>query len=169
MRRALGQHVRRNAVDEILRHQAGGEHPAPGLHALGKLDLARAELNREQRLNALGHRVYLMLICWPVPGGVLTLALRRGGLKVTRVGATDDQSFQTWPTVARRDCAWCALADTCAGAELSVPADHHDRAVRGARVARRAGARPCRDAAGADRPEHHRREQTEALPLARSR
>jgi tripartite-type tricarboxylate transporter receptor subunit TctC len=25
-----------------------------------------------------------MLICWPVPGGVLTLALRRDGLKVTR-------------------------------------------------------------------------------------
>ena len=93
MRRALGQHVRRDAVDKILRHQAGGEDPAPGFHALRELDLARAELDREQRLYALGHRVRLMLICWPVPGGVLTLALRRDRLKVARAGATDDQSF----------------------------------------------------------------------------
>src|SRR6202035_3618640 len=115
MRRVLGQHVRRDAVDEILRHQAGGEDPAPGFHALGELDLASAELDRQQRLYALGHRVRLMLICWPVPGGVLTLALRRDGLKVTRAGATDDQSvqtwlLQTWPAAARRAGTQRALA-----------------------------------------------------------
>src|SRR3984957_12844861 len=96
MRRPLGQHVRRDAIDEILRHQAGGEDPAPGFHPLRELDLACAELDREQRFYALGHRVRLMLIWWPVPGGVLTLALRRDGLKVTHAGATDDPSFQTW-------------------------------------------------------------------------
>src|SRR5580704_51569 len=96
MGRALGQHVRRDAVGKILRHQAGGKDPAPGFHALGELDLARAELNREQRFYALGHRVRLMLIWWPVPGGISTLALRRDRLKVTRAGATDDQSLQTW-------------------------------------------------------------------------
>src|ERR1700724_555773 len=119
MRRVLGQHVRRDAVGKILRHQAGGEDPAPGFHALGELDLARAELDREQRLYALGHRVHLMLICWPVPGGVLTLALRRDGLKVVRAGATDDPSFQTCSAVARRACAWRALAGAGAGAKLS--------------------------------------------------
>src|ERR1700692_4603399 len=96
MGRALGEDVRRDAVDEILRHQASGKDPAPGFHALRELDLARAELDREQRLYALGHRVRLMLICWPVPGGDLTLALRRDGLKVAHAGATDDQPFQTW-------------------------------------------------------------------------
>src|SRR5580698_3428141 len=129
MRRALGQHVRRDAVDEILRHQAGGEDPAPGLHALRKLDLARAELDRKQRLYALGHRVCLMLIWWPVPGGALTLALRRDGLKVTRAGATDDQSFPTCSAVAWSACARCALAGAGAGTKLSGAADHHDRAV----------------------------------------
>src|SRR5580704_18620991 len=116
MRRALGQHIGRDAVDEILRHQAGGEHPAPGFHALGELDLARAELDREQRLYALGHRIRLMLICWPVPGGVLTLALRRDGLKVARAGATDDQSFQTWPAALRRAGVRRTLAGAGAGA-----------------------------------------------------
>src|SRR5580704_2050026 len=125
MRRALGQHIRRDAVDEILRHHAGGEHPAPGFHALGELDLARAELDRQQRLYALGHRVRLMLIWWPVPGGVLTLALRRDGLKVARAGATDDQSVQTCPADVRRACARRALAGARAGAELPGAADHH--------------------------------------------
>src|SRR3984957_17472914 len=110
MRRALGQHVRRDAVDKILRHQAGGEHPAPGFHPLRELDLARAELDRKQRLYALGHRVRLMLIWCPVPGGTLTLALRRDGLKVAYAGATDDQSFQTCSAVARRAGTRCALA-----------------------------------------------------------
>src|ERR1700722_4809132 len=161
MGRALGQHVRRDAVDEILRHQAGGEHPAPGFHALRKLDLARTELDRKQQLYALGHRVRLMLICWPGPGGVLTLALRRDGLKVTRAGATDDQSvqtwppetwlLQTWPAALRRAGTQRALAGAGAGAKLSGAADHHDRAVRGRRLDRRAGARPRRDVAGADR------------------
>src|SRR5271154_5448456 len=134
MRRALGKDVRRDAVDEILRHQAGGEHPAPGFHPLRKLDLARAELDREQRLYALGHRVRLMLIWWPVPGGVLTLALRRDRLKVTHAGARDDQSFQTCFAVAWSAGARRALAGAGAGAELSGAADHHDRAVRGRRL-----------------------------------
>src|SRR5580704_4460693 len=167
MRRPLSQYVRRDTVDEILRHQAGGKDPAPSFHALGELDLARAELDREQRLYALGHRVRLMLIWWPGPGGVSTLALRRDGLKVTRAGATDDPSFQTWLAALRRACAWRALVVTSVGAELPVAADHHDRAVRGRRLDRRAGARPCRDAAGTDRPEHHRREQTGRLRHAR--
>src|SRR5579862_9410147 len=159
MRRALGQHLRRDAIGEILRHQPGGEHPAPGFHALGELDLACAELDRQQRLYALGHRCRLMLIWWPVPGGVLTLALRRDGLKVTRGGATDDQFVQTWPATLRRAAVWRTLASAGAGAELPRAADHHDRAVRGWWLDRRAGARACRDAAGADRPEHHCREQ----------
>src|SRR3984957_6754532 len=163
MRRALGQHVRRDAVDKILRHQASGEHPPPGFHPLRELDLACAELAREQRLYALGHRVRLMLIWWPVPGGTLTLALRRDRLKVTR-GATDDQSFQTWllrnwRDLARRAGTRCALAGASAGAELPGAAYQHDRAVRGRRLDRRAGARSRRDVAGADRPEHRGREQ----------
>ena len=40
MRCALRKHVRRDAVDEILPHQPGGEDPTAGLHALGELDLA---------------------------------------------------------------------------------------------------------------------------------
>src|SRR5580704_876568 len=104
-----------------------------------------------------------MMICGTVSGGILTLALRRDGLKVTRAGATDDQSFQTWlfqtwPAALRRSRARHALAGTGAGAELSGAADHHDRAVRGRWLDRRAGARSCRDAAGADRPEHRGRE-----------
>src|SRR5580704_14145438 len=174
MGRALGKDVRGDAVDKILRHQAGGEDPTPGFHALGKLDLARAELDREQRLYALGHPVRLMLIWWPVPGGVLTLALRRDGLKVTHAGATDDPSFQTWLiqtwlAALRRADARRALAGASAGAELPGAADHHDRAVRGRRLDRRAGARSRRDAAGADRPEHHRREQAGRLRHARRR
>src|ERR1700736_5373246 len=97
-------------------------------------------------------------------GRAWTLALRRDGLKVTRAGATDDQSIQTWllqtwPAALRRAGARRTLAGTSAGAELSDAADHHDRAVRGRRLDRRAGARSCRDAAGADRPEHRGREQ----------
>ena len=46
MRRALRQHVRRDAVLEVLRHHAGGEHPAAGLHALRELDLARRRARR---------------------------------------------------------------------------------------------------------------------------
>src|SRR6202166_1395726 len=112
MRRALGQHVRRDAVDKILRLQPGGEHPAPGFHPLRKLDLARAELDREQRLYALGHRVRLMMIWLPVPGGVLTLALRRDRLKVTRAGATHDQSVQTCTAALYRAGARRALGGT---------------------------------------------------------
>src|ERR1700730_12195404 len=104
-----------------------------------------------------------MLIWWPVPGGVLTLALRRDRLKVTRAGATDDHSFQIWPAAARRTSAWRALADASAGAKLTVATDHHDRAVRGRRPDRRPRARHRRDSAGADRPEHRGREQARRL------
>jgi hypothetical protein len=53
---ALRQHVRCDAVLEILRHDASGKHPATGLDALGELDLARPELDGKQRLCILvGH------------------------------------------------------------------------------------------------------------------
>ena len=55
MRQALRYHVGRDAGDEILRHQAGGEHPASGPHALRELDLAGAELHRQQRLRGAGY------------------------------------------------------------------------------------------------------------------
>src|SRR5262249_22371497 len=47
---ALRQHVRCDAVLEILRHDASGKHPATGLDALREFDLARPELDGKQRL-----------------------------------------------------------------------------------------------------------------------
>ena len=74
VRRALGQHVRRDAVLEILRHHAGGEHPAAGLHALREFDLAGAELDGQQRLCVLvGHSVHSS-----VRRGSIALLRRRG-------------------------------------------------------------------------------------------
>ena len=50
VRRALRQHVRRDAVHEILRHQAGRENPAASLDALSKPDLAGAKFDGQQGL-----------------------------------------------------------------------------------------------------------------------
>src|ERR1700730_14279584 len=50
MWRALCEDVRRNAIDEVLAHQPGSEHPAACFHALRKFDLAGAELDRKERL-----------------------------------------------------------------------------------------------------------------------
>src|SRR5262249_37071803 len=47
---ALRQHVRCDAVLEILRHDASGKHPATGLDALREFDFARPELDGKQRL-----------------------------------------------------------------------------------------------------------------------
>ena len=51
VRRAFRKDVRCDAVDEILRHQSGGEYPAAGLHALREFDPPRPKLDREQRLD----------------------------------------------------------------------------------------------------------------------
>jgi hypothetical protein len=61
VRQALGQYVRRDAGDEVLRHQAGGEHPAAGLDALGKPDFSRAQFDRQQWL----HRRARVLVSHP--------------------------------------------------------------------------------------------------------
>ena len=59
---ALRQHVRCDAVLEILRHDAGGEHPATGLDALREFDLARAEFDGKQRLCILvGHSIPVLV------------------------------------------------------------------------------------------------------------
>jgi hypothetical protein len=50
MWRPLCKNLRRNAMDKILRHQSRSKHPAAGLHALRKFDLAGAELDGKQRL-----------------------------------------------------------------------------------------------------------------------
>ena len=65
MRRILRKHIGRDAALEVLRHHAGGEHPAAGLHALRELDLARAELDGQQRLRCgcgvfIGHRALVI-------------------------------------------------------------------------------------------------------------
>ena len=39
------QHIGERAGFEVLAHQAGGEHPASRLDALGELDLGRAKLD----------------------------------------------------------------------------------------------------------------------------
>ena len=63
MRGVLGQHVRCDAVLEILGHDAGGEHPAAGLDALREFHLAGAEFDGEQRLCILvGHSVQSLFI-----------------------------------------------------------------------------------------------------------
>src|SRR3954451_12791266 len=63
MRSVLGQNVRRDAVLEILSHDAGGEHPPAGLDALREFHLAGAEFDGEQRLCILvGHLVQSLFI-----------------------------------------------------------------------------------------------------------
>src|SRR5277367_1506278 len=78
MRRSLRQHIWRDAVGEVLRHQPGCEDPTAGLHPLCELDLARTKLDPKQRLygasrtpsRTLGHRVAFVMLWWPAPGGL---------------------------------------------------------------------------------------------------
>ncbi len=51
VRRAFGQHIRRDAVRKVLRHQPGREHPAARPDALGELDLAATKFDGQQGLH----------------------------------------------------------------------------------------------------------------------
>ena len=89
MRQALRDHVGRDAVDEVLRHQAGREHPAAGLHALREPDLAGAELDRQQRLH--GTR-YARLVHEILSSGCPNMRFGRTRTKAISVAFDAEQS-----------------------------------------------------------------------------
>ena len=181
MRRALREHVRRDAIDEVLRHQSGGEDPSAGLHALREFDLARAELDREQRLHRarrvlVGHLASRAHPCLPIfPGDALPLAV--GPACIGRdaswhilcsasavLGRKLREQERPMTNRLRVGLVGALLVGAiwrsgCAGAELPEPDDHVRRAVRRGRPDRRPGAHSGGDDAGADRPDHRDREQ----------
>ena len=121
---------------------AGGEHPAAGLHALREFDLARAELDGQQRLRVLvSHSVHPA--CWPrqlrIAGGPRGRCSRSGTSACKRMrgpavstGASHDATAipsTAFGLSALGALLACMTRRAGAAGELSEPADHHRRAV----------------------------------------
>src|SRR5262249_24627248 len=157
---ALRQHVRCDAVLEILRHDASGKHPATGLDALREFDFARPELDGKQRLCILvshstpslqssaashcatgGYAGFLTLACVRHTIAASGTPRARSITGLNSAGATDESC------AAMVELGWdisCRERHRLGpSGELSEPHHHRGSAVPGGRPDRRADA-PCR-------------------------